>query len=227
MMNVRRICRVWLRASLQPGTLFGLAMIAACWIGMTFVTSIERDKILEGAIQQSDNLVRLFEENTVQTFERFDQTLLLLRKGLEDDPDHFNLRGWAARTALVGDLTIQLAVIGPDGFAKASTADYTGPAPYVGDREHFRAQVDPVADKLFISEPVLGRASGKWSIQFSRRVRRPDGGFGGIIVISLDPNGRPNLLKLPKGARRRREEEDTGPLRLSSNGGCSSRTGQS
>jgi diguanylate cyclase (GGDEF)-like protein len=188
MMNVRRGYDLWLRASLQPGTVFGLAMIAACWISMTFVTSIERDKVLEGAIQQSDNLVRLFEEYTVQTIERFDQTLLLLRKALEDDPDHFNLRDWAARTALVGDLTIQLAVIGADGYATATTADDAGSLPYIGDREHFRVQVDAAADKLFISNPVLGRSSGKWSIQFSRRVRRPDGGFGGIIVVSLDPS---------------------------------------
>jgi diguanylate cyclase (GGDEF)-like protein len=187
-MSVRRGYGAWLRASLQPGTLFGIAMIAACWIGVAYVTSVERAKILEGAIQQSDNLVRLFEENTVQTFERFDRTLLLLRKSLEDDPDHFDLRDWAERTALVGDLTIQLALIGPDGFQIATTADYDGPPLYLGDREHFLAQVDAVADKLFISKPVLGRSSGKWSIQFSRKVRRPDGSFGGVIVISLDPN---------------------------------------
>jgi diguanylate cyclase (GGDEF)-like protein len=188
MMSVRRGCYVWLRASLQPATLFGLSMIAACWIGVAFVMSIERGKVLEGAVQQSENLVRLFEDNTVQTFERFDRTILLLRKSLEDDPDHFDLREWAKRTALVGELTIQIAVIGADGYVTATTAEYTGPPLYLGDREHFRAHVDTDQDKLFISTPVLGRASGKWSIQFSRRLRRPDGGFGGVIVISIDPN---------------------------------------
>lgn len=187
-MSVSRGYGAWLRASLQPGTLFGLAMIAVCWIGVAYVMSVERAKILEGAIEQSDNLVRLFEENTVQTFERFDRTLLLLRKSLEDDPDHFDLRDWAERTALVGDLTIQLALIGPDGFQIATTADYSGPPLYLGDRDHFRAQADAVADKLFISKPVLGRSSGKWSIQFSRKVRKRDGSFGGVIVISLDPS---------------------------------------
>jgi hypothetical protein len=92
MMNVRGGYNLWLGALLQPSSLFALAMIGAFWIGMALITSIERDKILEGAIQQSDNLVSLFEENTVQTFERFDRTLLLLRKGIEDDPAHFNLR---------------------------------------------------------------------------------------------------------------------------------------
>ena len=57
-------------AAFGPATLFGLSMIVACWIGTAFVMSIERGKILEGAIQQSENLVRLFEENTVQTFQR-------------------------------------------------------------------------------------------------------------------------------------------------------------
>jgi hypothetical protein len=171
MMNVRGGYKVWLRALLQPSSLFAFAMIAAFWIGMALITSIERDKILEGAIQQSDNLVSLFEENTVQTFERFDRTLLLLRKSIEDDPEHFNLRDWAERAALVGNLTVQLALIGADGYQIATTADYSGPPLYLGDREHFRAQVDLAADKLFISKPVVGRSSGKWSIQFSRPVR--------------------------------------------------------
>jgi diguanylate cyclase (GGDEF)-like protein len=188
MMSVRRGYHVWLRASLQPATLFGLCMIAACWIGTAFVISIERDKILEGAIQQSENLVRLFEENTDQTFQSLDRTLLLLRKSLEDDPAHFDLLNWSERTALIGDLTIQVAVVGAEGYAMTTSSEYRGPPVYIGDREHFLVHVGTEADRLFISTPVMGRASGKWSIQFSRRVRKSDGSFGGVIVLSVDPN---------------------------------------
>jgi diguanylate cyclase (GGDEF)-like protein len=186
-MNARRGYKVWLHALLQPGSLFALVMIAAIWIGMALMTSIERNKILEGAIQQSDNLVSLFEENIVQTLERFDRTLILLRKSIEDDPEHFNLRDWADRAALVGNLTVQIALIGADGYQIATTGDYSGPPLYLGDREHFRVQVDAV-DKLFISAPVVGRSSGKWTIQFTRPVHTRDGGFGGVLVISVDPN---------------------------------------
>ena len=143
---------------------------------------------MEGALKQSDGLVRLFEQNTVDILERFDRTLLLLRKSFEDDPTHFDLRSWAARARLVSDETLQLALIGADGFLVSSTSDYLGSPVYVGDRAHFLQQREPGRDKLFISEPYRGRSSGQISIKLSRRVRGFDGGFGGVIVISIDPN---------------------------------------
>src|SRR6266566_4705788 len=106
----------WLRASLQPATLLGLIMIAACWIGVVIELEMERGKTLDAAGQQSGNLTRLFEENTVRTFEGVDRTLLLLRDVYERDPAHFDLRDWSRRTALLGELTLMLALIGPDGY---------------------------------------------------------------------------------------------------------------
>ncbi len=187
-MSFRRKCLRWLRASLHSASFAGLILIAACWFVVAFVSSVEREKTIEGALKQSDGLVRLFEQSTVDILERLDRTLLLLRKSFEDDPAHFDLRSWAGRTALVGDETLQLTLVGPNGFQAVTTTDYQGPPVYLGDRDHFRKQLDLSFDNLFISEPVLGRTSGKWSLQFSRRVHGLDGGFAGVIVISIDPN---------------------------------------
>ena len=176
----------WLRASLQPATLLGLMMIAACWIGVVVELEMERGKTMDTAVQQTANLARLFEENTVRTFEGVDRGLLLLREVYERDPVHFNLSEWTKGTALVSDLTFQLSVIGADGYAVTSTLPNTGNI-YVGDREPFLVQAHAKTDDPFISSPDTGRFSGRRSIQVSRRLRHPDGNFAGTIVASLDP----------------------------------------
>jgi len=186
-MNVGR-CQAWLRASLHAASLAGLILIAACWGIAAFVTYVEREKAVEEMHRQSNDMLRLFEQNTLEVLERIDRTLLLLRNSYEQDPKHFDLRSWATRTALLVDETFQITLLGVSGFQVASTADYSGPPLYLGDRDYFRKQLNLDIDKLFISEPARVQASARLSLEFSRRVRGPDGGFGGVIVASIDPN---------------------------------------
>ena len=177
----------WLRLLLQPPMMYGVAIIAICWIGLAYQLSIEHAKTVDGAIQRGSSLARLFEENTIRLLNGVDRTLVLLRLAYEENPERFDLRHFAERTSLLGDLTIQVAAVDPDGYMTTSTSEYTGAPLYVGDREHFQIHVDAKSDKMFIGKPVVGRASGKLSIQLSRRMRKPDGSFGGVIVASIDP----------------------------------------
>jgi PAS domain-containing protein len=175
---------------MQPATMLGAMMIAACWLGLGYILSIEQSKSVAGATQQAENFARLFEENTVRTFEGIDRGLLLLREAYERDPAHFDLNEWSKQATLLAAPTFELTVIGADGFAVVTTIPGVGNVfePfYVGDREHFLAQVDAKTDELFISSPVTGRFSHKWSIQVSRRLRHPEGSFAGVVVASLDP----------------------------------------
>jgi methyl-accepting chemotaxis protein len=177
----------FLRALLRPTPLFGLAIIAIFWICLAQLLQVERDKAVENAIQRGNSLAQLFEQNTIRLFKSVDQTLLLLRLAYEENPKSFDLRHWAERTSFINEVTIQSAIIGPDGNLEATTADSAGGPVDLSDREHFRAHVDAKSDELFISKPVKGRASGKMSIQLTRKLRQPDGRFGGVIVASIDP----------------------------------------
>jgi PAS domain S-box-containing protein len=177
----------FLRALLRPVPLFGLAMIAIFWIGLAQLLQVEYRKAEETAVARGASLAQLFEQNTIRLLKSVDQTLLILRLAYEEAPNSFDLRRWAERTAFINEVTIQSAIIGPDGYMKATTAEPSATPVDLGDREHFRAHVNAKSDDLFISKPVKGRASGKMSIQLTRKLRQPDGSFGGVIVASIDP----------------------------------------
>jgi diguanylate cyclase (GGDEF)-like protein len=179
---------LWLRAFLHSAAIAGLVLIAASWFVVGFVSSVEREKAVDEAVKQSDSLVRLFEHNIEDILGRFDRTLLLLRKSYEDDPAHFDLRKWAGQAALISEEAFQLALIGPDGFQIATTLNTGGKPLYVGDRPHIQEQMHAEDDHLVISEPVIGRSSGRLSLQLLRRLRNPDGSLAGVLLLSIDPN---------------------------------------
>jgi methyl-accepting chemotaxis protein len=178
----------WMRFFWQPTAIFGFAIIALCWSGLAYQLSLERTKAFDTAIERGGSLARLFEAATIRQIKAIDQTLLLLRQAYEENPEHFDLRDWARRTSLFSDATIQGSLIGSDGRLMATTYDYAGPPINLGDREHFRVQADAKSDELFIGKPVTLRTAGTVSIQMTRRLRKPDGSFGGVLSASLDPN---------------------------------------
>ncbi|WP_323123187.1 bifunctional diguanylate cyclase/phosphodiesterase [Burkholderia alba] len=68
----------------------------------------------------------------------------------------------------------------------------TWPAPlahrvYLTDRPHYVIHKNNPDTGLYVGTPVVGRISGEWTIQFSRRINNPDGSFGGVVVISKPP----------------------------------------
>ncbi|WP_431303597.1 ATP-binding protein [Sediminicoccus sp. BL-A-41-H5] len=80
---------------------------------------------------------------------------------------------------------LQVALIDRDGYLAWSTA-----AGFVGvdlaDREHFRVHLDGWQG-AFVSVPLIGRASGRWSLNITSGIRDADGGFVGVAVVSVDP----------------------------------------
>jgi C4-dicarboxylate-specific signal transduction histidine kinase len=86
-------------------------------------------------------------------------------------------------------------VTGPDGVIEwSSTPVAAGTS--VRDREHFRAHAEAGVQGLFVTTPMVGRATGRLSMQFSRPIRAADGSFGGMAVVSVESNSVAASLRL-------------------------------
>jgi len=53
-------------------------------------------------------------------------------------------------------------------------------------RDYFTGPRDDPAARFHISEPFVSTVANVWSLGFSRRLRKPDGSFGGIVLAPLN-----------------------------------------
>lgn len=82
---------------------------------------------------------------------------------------------------------VQLAVVDKNGVMVATSLTPPGPEKVdLSDREHVRVHMgkDPAKGQLFISKPVLGRVSKKYTIQLTRPLADAHGDFAGVVVAS-------------------------------------------
>jgi hypothetical protein len=172
----------------QAPTAVGLVLIVAVWfIALTHIDD-ERAAAERAAIQNSANLAGAFEEHLSRSLNEIDRAIKIIRTNYANDPAGFDFKQWLKTSPLFDDQTLQVSIISRDGFIKLSSIDSpTSVGTDLRDREHFKFQAGSTKDELFISKPVIGRTTGKWSIQLTRRVSAPDGAFDGMIVVSLDP----------------------------------------
>src|SRR4029077_7593527 len=95
-----------------------------------------------------------------------DKALLYLRRSIETRKDSADYTTIVNTTDLLSEIIVQVAIIDAKGIMRASNV---GPQPAppldLSDREHYKVHVGSLEDRLFISRPVVGRVSDKWSVQ--------------------------------------------------------------
>jgi PAS domain S-box-containing protein len=129
---------------------------------------------------------RAFAENTRSTIKRLNELLLNLRTEWHGDWERF-AAVVKARQEHIQDITFQIGVIDAEGLLAYSNLAPPKDRVDLSDREHFRVHRDSGEDRLFISKPIKGRVTGKWTIQFTRPIF-VGGTFKGVIVASISPD---------------------------------------
>ena len=175
----------WLQAIRQTTTYLGVAVIAIIWGGIYLLAGQEHESAYQDAVRQGSNLARVLEEYIRRVVQESDSALLELRRDYQKDPQHFDIADWVARTQSYTNLTVQFGIADADGFVRLSSLGPVASSIYVGDRAPFTLPRDNKVDQLYISDPVVGHVTKKLTIEFARRMNKPDGSFDGVAVSSL------------------------------------------
>lgn len=166
--------------------LFGFFLLCVIWGGLFMKINAEKQLEMENAVKETKNFARTFEEHTLRTIRGADQAVLFLKYEFERQGLTIDIPRYVREGRFSSQPFVLMGVIAADGMFAASNQVPFVPS-NLKDREHFLVHTEKDSRELFISKPVLGRSSGKWSIQMTRRINKSDGSFGGVVVIAVDP----------------------------------------
>jgi diguanylate cyclase (GGDEF)-like protein len=189
----RRRATAWsglphLRATLRPllAELVAVcALLMLLWGGIAVMLRNSYNADEAGAELTASNLARAFEESTRRAISEIDQTLLSARAFYALQGIQFDVKEWARTQRRFDRMTVQIGMANTAGTVFDSTVPMPPGGVNIADRPHFRVHSADSRDELYISRPVVGRSTGQRTIQFSRKLIGADGGFVGVIVLSL------------------------------------------
>jgi diguanylate cyclase (GGDEF)-like protein len=161
-------------------------VLGILWVTILLRLQVEKASVMRDTRVAARTLADALETHTLKTVHDVDEIALLVKYGYERTPQTFDLAAYRAYGLITADTALQVTIAGADGRVMASTLPFSGTVD-LKDREHFRVHLSPANIGLFISQPVIGRISRQWSVQATRRIDRPDGGFGGVVIVSEDP----------------------------------------
>jgi len=174
------------RTILHGGVIASILLVVAAALVALFHTYRQAESQAAVATQ---NLATSIE----QTFEgRLDEIDIALstcadeigRQYLAGNPDERSITRFLLRQQ--DRLNISIAVWGTNpGGDIIYGSDLRTPPISIADRDYFIRLRDDANAGLVMSAPTIGRVVPKWVWHFARRVNKPDGSFGGVVLGSL------------------------------------------
>ncbi|HEX3381271.1 MAG TPA: EAL domain-containing protein [Paraburkholderia sp.] len=166
----------------------GVLVLILLWTVIFARLSVEKEATYREAMASSAILSAALEQHTIKAIHQVDQITRFVKYEFEKTPNHFDLASTVEKGVVQSETLVQVSLIDEHGRLIANTAELNPAHIDLSDREHFKVHEHENDDQLYISKPVLGRVSGHWTLQMTRRLNHPDGSFAGVVVVSEDPS---------------------------------------
>lgn len=182
---MKHIPRILNRAFLSPAIipLFATTCALLSVIGAASIDMEIKNVLIERTIQRAEETTELILDNLENITDGALAELELVNARLGDQDDASAIFRTITDFVLP-DTTLQISVVDRRGFAIATNLSSQIDVD-LSDRKHVRVQLNRTVDGIYMSVPVVGRISGKKSIQFSKRFEDSQGNIRRILVSSF------------------------------------------
>ncbi|MEQ1516702.1 MAG: PAS domain S-box protein [Usitatibacteraceae bacterium] len=163
-----------------------LLLGAAAWIAAVALGDYERKRAIEIEVSQNADLALAFDAVMIRTLKAAE----VVGRSFVRDFQRFGPAADAEQ--LFGDLALDRKLFTNvlirdeegkivTGLKGAGTADGA-------HIEYFQYLKSHATEEVFIGKPAIGQTSGRWRVPVARRINKPDGSFGGVVAVGLDPS---------------------------------------
>ena len=165
---------------------FAAAVVILLWTGVALLVHQERENAIEERKREIANLARAFSEHTLRTLNYIDQLSRLVTTQYQRQGIQFDMPRYFEENHVDNKLVINAVISDVTGLTVLGSQRTFQPA-NLADREHVKVHVEKDIGRLFIGKPVFARVAKRWSFIATRRVNKPDGSFGGVVGLAVDP----------------------------------------
>ena len=170
-----------------------MLILAAMFMLVQQIVTQEREVAFANA-QDINSKIALSDEVRIRSLlASLDKVMLVMRKDFAANPN-------LTRDALLlrlddlkidNELNPRISFVDASGEVLLSSAQSSNSQKLklnVSDRAYFLKQKNDQGDLLKVDAPIESRVSGKWVVPLSRRMTNPDGSFGGLVTMTVDPS---------------------------------------
>lgn len=177
--------RGWIASLAQPYVVLpGVALLLAgmLWATVLNVVRLERAAAENSAMLLSREVVETYEAQVVRALREIDQTLKVV-KLIHESGGGKVLAALKARGILPPELLFTVRIADRDGRIVEST--HADAASDIAGEDYFATHRGRTADDIAIGQPPQDQ-TGEGKLIFSRRLASPDGGFAGVVAVSVN-----------------------------------------
>lgn len=160
-------------------------LIGWIWIQIETAASKRDELTLAASQQESANIAAVVAQHATRTLTELDQIANLAQVRYRELGRAFNADQFVKEVGLDRKLVYALIVVDEHG-APVAASDGVRPVSFA-DRDYFKFHREGPARRAYIARPFFGTLVPRWVLPVSWRIDKPDGTFGGIVSIGINP----------------------------------------